>query len=47
MKRVSVRFADKEHEDLEKLSQELERSMNDLIREAVRQYIQNQSVEKR
>ncbi|NJR48903.1 MAG: ribbon-helix-helix protein, CopG family [Leptolyngbyaceae cyanobacterium CSU_1_3] len=43
MKRISVRFADKEHEDLEKLSQQLERSMNDLIREAVRKYVQSQS----
>ncbi|MCY7277365.1 MAG: ribbon-helix-helix protein, CopG family [Phormidesmis sp. CAN_BIN44] len=46
MKRVSVRFADKEHEDLANLSKQLERSLNDLIRESVRQYIENQSVEK-
>jgi predicted HicB family RNase H-like nuclease len=39
MKRVSVRFADKEHEDLALLSEEKERSLNDLIREAVRQYL--------
>ena len=39
MKRVSVRFADKEHEDLVELGEQTERSMNDLIREAVRQYL--------
>jgi len=40
MKQVSVRFADKEHEDLALLSQQLERSLNDVIREAVRQYVE-------
>lgn len=39
MKRISVRFADKEYEDLVKLGSQLERSLNDLIREAVRQHV--------
>ncbi len=32
MKRVSVRFADKEYEDLVKLGNQSERSLNDLKR---------------
>ncbi len=39
MKAVSIRFADTEHEDLAKLSSQVERSINDIVREAVRQYI--------
>ncbi len=31
MKRVSVRFADKEHEDLVFLSKQTERSINELV----------------
>jgi len=41
MKRISIRFADKEHDELSALSKEMERSINDLVREAVRQYIEN------
>lgn len=44
MKRVSVRFADKEHELLVNLSEQVERSINDLIREAVRKYMETQGV---
>ncbi len=40
MKRVSVRFADKEHEDLVFLSKQTERSINELVREAVRKYVE-------
>ncbi len=43
MKRVSVRFADQEHEGLAALSEQTERSLNDLIREAVRQYLEKQA----
>ena len=43
MKRVSVRFADKEHQDLAVLAQNEGRSINDLVREAVRLHIQNQT----
>lgn len=39
MQKLTVRFLDKEHQDLTKLSQKTERSLNDLVREAVRQYI--------
>jgi predicted DNA-binding protein len=43
MKRIFVRFADKEYEDLVKLSKQLERSMNVLIREAVRQCLERRA----
>ena len=38
MQRLNVRLSDKEYEDLVKLSKLTERSMNDLVREAIRQY---------
>ncbi|WP_414581257.1 ribbon-helix-helix protein, CopG family [Scytonema sp. PCC 10023] len=43
MQKLTVRFSDKEHQDLTKLSQNTERSLNDLIREAVRQYIERET----
>ena len=42
MKAVTVRFSDQEHERLTKLSQSLERSSNELVREAVRRYFKEQ-----
>ena len=36
---MSLRLSDKEYEDLEKLSLKTERSLNDLVRVAIRQYI--------
>lgn len=39
MKALNIRFSDKEHKDLQKASQECERSINDLVREAVREYL--------
>ncbi|MBO3462059.1 CopG family transcriptional regulator [Aetokthonos hydrillicola Thurmond2011] len=41
MKRLSVRFSDKEYEDLVKLSHQTERSLNDLVRESTRQLVQD------
>ncbi|MFB2767887.1 ribbon-helix-helix protein, CopG family [Pelatocladus sp. BLCC-F211] len=43
MQKLTVRFSDKEHQDLTKLSQKTERSLNDLVREAVRQYIERET----
>ncbi|MBW4585218.1 ribbon-helix-helix protein, CopG family [Aetokthonos hydrillicola Thurmond2011] len=40
MQRLSTRLSDKEYEDLVKLSQQTERSLNDLVREAIRKFIQ-------
>ena len=39
MKALNIRFSDKEHEDLQKASQQSERSINELVREAVREYL--------
>ncbi|MEI2580949.1 ribbon-helix-helix protein, CopG family [Scytonema sp. PRP1] len=39
MKALNIRFSDKEHKDLQQASQELERSINELVREAVREYL--------
>ncbi|BAY45676.1 hypothetical protein SAMD00079811_32830 [Scytonema sp. HK-05] len=39
MKALNVRFSDKEHKDLQQASQQLERSINELVREAVREYL--------
>jgi hypothetical protein len=39
MKRLNVQLSDKEHEEIKKTSLELERSMNDCIRESVREFI--------
>jgi predicted DNA-binding protein len=41
MKRFALRLSDKEHEELEKLAQDLERSMNDVVREAIRKYLES------
>lgn len=38
MQRLNIRLSDKEYENLVKLSKLTERSMNDLVREAIRQY---------
>ncbi|WP_442994328.1 ribbon-helix-helix protein, CopG family [Scytonema sp. PRP1] len=43
MQKLTVRFSDKEHQDLTKLSEKTERSLNDLIREAVRQYTERET----
>ncbi|MBO3461415.1 ribbon-helix-helix protein, CopG family [Aetokthonos hydrillicola Thurmond2011] len=40
MKALNIRFSDKEHENLQQTSKNLERSINDIVREAVRQYLQ-------
>jgi predicted DNA-binding protein len=39
MKAINIRFADEEHKKLKEVSQLLERSINELVREAVRKYI--------
>ena len=44
MKRFQLRLSDKEYEELEKLAKELERSMNDLIREAFRRYLKSHGI---
>ncbi len=38
MQRYNLRLSDQEYERLKKIAQETERSINDLIREAIRQY---------
>jgi predicted transcriptional regulator len=43
MKKLTVRFADQEYEGLSQLAQNKERSLNDLVREAVRQYIERET----
>ncbi|WP_442936849.1 ribbon-helix-helix protein, CopG family [Nostoc sp.] len=40
MSRFSARFSKEEYEELVQLSKKKERSINDLIREAVRQYVE-------
>jgi predicted HicB family RNase H-like nuclease len=39
MKKLTVRFSDSEHEELTQRSLEIERSLNEIIREAVREYL--------
>jgi predicted HicB family RNase H-like nuclease len=39
MKALNVRFSDQEHKDLQSASQQVERSINELVREAVRDYL--------
>jgi predicted HicB family RNase H-like nuclease len=39
MKALNIRFSDKEHKDLQQTSQLLERSINEIVREAVREYM--------
>jgi predicted transcriptional regulator len=43
MQKLTVRFSDKEYQDLSKISQKTERSFNELVREAVRQYIEKET----
>ena len=43
MQKLTVRFSDKEHQDLTNLSHKTERSLNDLIREAVRQFVEKET----
>jgi predicted transcriptional regulator len=43
MQKLTVRFSDKEYQELTKLSQEMERSLNELVRESVRQYVQRET----
>ncbi|WP_414587855.1 ribbon-helix-helix protein, CopG family [Scytonema sp. PCC 10023] len=43
MSRFSARFSKQEYEELVKLSKRKERSMNELIREAVRLYIEKET----
>ncbi len=39
MKVINIRFADEEHKKLYEFSQLLERSINELVREAVREHL--------
>ena len=39
MKAINIRFADEEHKKLQELSKVLERSINELVREAVREHL--------
>ena len=39
MKAINIRFADEEHKRLLELSKILERSINELVREAVREHL--------
>ncbi|WP_445214834.1 ribbon-helix-helix protein, CopG family [Brasilonema sp. UFV-L1] len=43
MQRYNLRLSDKEYEDLKKISVSTERSINDLIREAIREYIERET----
>ncbi len=43
MSRFSARFSKEEYESLAKLSKQKERSINELIREAVRQYVERET----
>ncbi|GEM_PF-1272264 len=40
MQRYNLRLSDKEYEDMKKMSALTERSINDLIREAIREYVE-------
>ncbi|MDY6937672.1 MAG: ribbon-helix-helix protein, CopG family [Cyanobacteriota bacterium] len=44
MKATCVRFSDLEHQQLQELSKQTERSMNNIIRDAVRAYLVNSGV---
>jgi len=39
MQRYNLRLSDKEYGDMKKMSAQTERSINDLIREAIREYV--------
>jgi Ribbon-helix-helix protein, copG family. len=43
MKKLTVRFSDSEYESLTQHSIDVERSLNEIVREAVREYIKNQA----
>lgn len=40
MQRYNLRLSDKEYEALKQLSEQTERSINELIREAIRKYVE-------
>ncbi|BAZ20856.1 hypothetical protein NIES4073_25670 [Kalymmatonema gypsitolerans NIES-4073] len=43
MQRYNLRLSDKEYEQLKKISTQTERSINDLIREAIRMYVEKET----
>jgi|GEM_PF-2073386 predicted HicB family RNase H-like nuclease len=43
MKKLTVRFSDSEYKSLTQQSIDVERSLNEIVREAVREYIKNQT----
>jgi predicted DNA-binding protein len=43
MQRYNLRLSDKEYEDLKKMSAQTERSINDLIREAIREFVETET----
>ncbi|MBI1240574.1 ribbon-helix-helix domain-containing protein [Umezakia ovalisporum] len=43
MQRYNLRLSDKEYEGLKQKSSETERSINDLIREAIREYLKQET----
>ncbi|MBW4501071.1 MAG: ribbon-helix-helix domain-containing protein [Scytonema hyalinum WJT4-NPBG1] len=43
MQRYNLRLSDKEYEDLKKMSAQTERSINDLIREAIREFVERET----
>jgi len=43
MQKLTVRFSDEEYENLTKIVQQKERSFNELVREAVREYVKRES----
>lgn len=43
MQRYNLRLSDKEYEDLKKKSSSTERSINDIIREAIRKYLETET----
>jgi predicted DNA-binding protein len=43
MQRYNLRLSDKEYEELKKISAQTERSINDLIREAIRDFVEKET----
>ncbi len=43
MQRYNLRLSDKEYEELKKISAQTERSINDLIREAIREFVEKET----
>ena len=43
MQRYNLRLSDKEYEDLKKISAQTEISINDLIREAIREFVERET----